>query len=149
MVDGIRSNATEFIEYGSHGRQETKKPGMKRKQPEESTDGDVFDERVEQEVGLADQQALRGLIMAREAYLRHEKLSEMEFVSTGSPQDTSDIQLDDISGIFKRSPPLQEGEIEKRSQLAFIMARDAFLKRENELAGPCIPPADAQTERDD
>ena len=161
VVDGIRSNAMEFIEYGSHGRQEARKTGMKRKQPEESTDDDMCCERVEQEVGLPDKQALQGLIMAREAYLRHEKLYEMEFLSTGSPQDTSDIQLDDISGIFKCCPPLQDGEIEKRSQLALIMARDAFLKREKELAardaflkrekelaGPCIPPADMQTERE-
>jgi hypothetical protein len=131
VVDGIRSNATEFIEYGSHGRQEARKTGMKRKQPEESTDDDMCDERVEQEVGLPDQQALRGLIMARDAYLKSNefKLSELEVVSTGAPQDTSDMQLDDISGISKHSPPLQEGDIEERSQLAFIMARDAFLKR--------------------
>ena len=136
VVDAIRNGATEFIEYGSFGRQEPKKTGMKRKMQEDYMEDDMCEERVEHDVGekLSDKQALlvhRALIMARDAYLKcyEFKLSEQEDVSTGSPHDTSDMQLDDISGISRRSPPLQEVEKEKRNQLGLTMARDAFLKR--------------------
>ena len=133
VVEEMRKHANEFLEYGSFGRQEGRKSGLKRKQQEEFTDDDVDDEHESPEIGkkLSDQQALlvhRALIMARDAYLKcyELKLAEPE---ESLPRGGIEIHMEDICGISRKLLAIQEGEQGKRSQQGVAMARNAFLKR--------------------